>query len=100
MVPSRPSSEEAFTEFEQCSVPGSTRAFLSRKSLSRPGTGDPGFTWRVYRHRFERRTEEGPSDAAVALENVWAKGLSPRQPGGQRGDRRSLRVVPGLTSWG
>ncbi|MEA2500473.1 MAG: hypothetical protein QOD01_584, partial [Actinomycetota bacterium] len=23
MVPNRPSSEEAFTEFEQCSVPGS-----------------------------------------------------------------------------
>ena len=61
---------------------------------------DPGFTWRVYRHRFERRADEGPSDAAVALENVWAKGLSPRQSGGQRGDRRSLRVVPGLASSG
>src|SRR5207302_8920886 len=55
---------------------------------------DPGFTWRVHRHRFERRADEGPSDAAVALENVWAKGLSPRQSGGPRGDKRSRRAVP------
>jgi hypothetical protein len=59
---------------------------------------DPGFTWRVYRHRFERRAEEGPSDAAVALENVWSNGLGSRQSVGQPWDGRPLRVSPGTSA--
>lgn len=55
---------------------------------------DPGFTWRVYRHRFERRASEGYSEAAVALQNVWAAGVTRGQSGGQRGDGWPLRTVP------
>ena len=61
---------------------------------------DPGFTWRVYRHRFERRTSGGVSDAALALENMWVQGVATGRSGGPRGDERSLRAVPGTTADG
>jgi integrase len=61
---------------------------------------DTGFTWRVYRHPFERRDSEGFSDAALALQNVWTTGLSRGRSGGPRGDGRPLRAVPSTSAAG
>lgn len=47
---------------------------------------DPGFTWRVYRHRFEERSAAGPSDTAIALDRVRAATLGAAGAGGRRGD--------------
>lgn len=59
---------------------------------------DPGFTWRVYGHRFERRTGGGFSDAALALENVWISGVNAGRSGGRPHDTSPIRVLPGGTS--
>jgi integrase len=54
---------------------------------------DPGFTWRVYRHRFEQRAVAGASDSALAMENVRTQAVAARQPGGRRGDGPDLRLL-------
>jgi integrase len=56
---------------------------------------DPGFTWRVYRHRFEGREPAGLSDSARALDNVRVTALASGRSGGRRGDGRPFRVISG-----
>jgi hypothetical protein len=61
---------------------------------------DPGFTWRVYRHRFEQRALAGTSDSALGVENVRAAALAARRPGGRRGDGPDLRLLAGTAEGG
>jgi integrase len=54
---------------------------------------DPGFTWRIYRHRFEGRSVAGRSESALALHDLWTSTLAAGQVGGQRGDGRTIRLI-------
>jgi integrase len=42
---------------------------------------DPGFTWRVYRHRFEQRAAAGASDSALAMEKCGRRPSPLGSPG-------------------